>query len=621
MEVLCVIYAPVVLYLYSRNRSAYGLLSRAGRLVRTSAILVRGISLIEGLGLPGSAPPGSGSGSAARLHFRRVGVQTESAGGAMRELGGFAARQSNVHARHHPSDPGCPSRQLRDHQDPLGSRSRTSSSSRRQLLNTKRSARLQWLQTRFPAHKRNFNQATKNLKAALIQDRQDRKVEELSKLDLCGRRPNSLQENLAMFLHLTTMASGTPLPQKNPIEEEVASGLASPLQLSPFSEYFTPNEVKNAVRHSPSRKSPGEDEIVRPLVLHFPRKTIVLLTQIYNAWLRLGYFPAVWRHAIVILVRKPKKAANDPHSYRPISLLTLFSKIFERLLAPKLMQELAPLIPPAQFGFRNQHSRIHQLHRVVDNILDSFEEKETCIGLFLDTEKALDRVLHAGLLYKIKPWLPDTYFRLVESYLTDRTFAAGERCRGLVSSRLEFRKAAFLVWCSISSMQLMESASGHKLQHKCHTVLLPSPRTDERNGTGGAEGRTNQPINDGSDPHYLRRQRHDKTFDREIFAVSANDADWSRVSSDDFPGGHLEVLFIGPVMVSRSRGSLSSGQPRVINHWPWVSSGPAATIAGVLPFTFSTRALLCKVHIGQHHAHRRWPGIWDSTYNPLLPSL
>lgn len=99
------------------------------------------------------------------------------------------------------------------------------------------------------------------------------------------------------------------------------------------------------------------------------------------------------------------------------------------------------------------------------------------------------------------------------------------------------------------------------------------------------------------------------------------DADWSRVSSDDFPGGHLEVLFIGPVMVSRSRGSLSSGQPRVINHWPWVSSGPAATIAGVLPFTFSTRALLCKVHIGPHHAHRRWPGIWDSTYNPLLPSL
>ncbi|CAB0004958.1 unnamed protein product, partial [Nesidiocoris tenuis] len=53
------------------------------------------------------------------------------------------------------------------------------------------------------------------------------------------------------------------------------------------------------------------------------------------------------------------------------------------------------------------------------------------------------------------------------------------------------------------------------------TVLLPSPRTDQRNGTGGAEGRTHQLINDASDPHYLRRQRHDKTFDREIFAVSA----------------------------------------------------------------------------------------------------
>ncbi|CAA9995665.1 unnamed protein product [Nesidiocoris tenuis] len=54
------------------------------------------------------------------------------------------------------------------------------------------------------------------------------------------------------------------------------------------------------------------------------------------------------------------------------------------------------------------------------------------------------------------------------------------------------------------------------------TVLLPSPRADQRNVTGEEKGRTHRPISDASDPHYIRRQRHGRTFHREIFAVSAN---------------------------------------------------------------------------------------------------
>ncbi|CAA9999493.1 unnamed protein product [Nesidiocoris tenuis] len=64
--------------------------------------------------------------------------------------------------------------------------------------------------------------------------------------------------------------------------------------------------------------------------------------------------------------------------------------------------------------------------------------------------------------------------------------------------------------------------NGLKARITRQTVLLPSPRADQPNVTGGEKGRTHQPRSDASDPHYLRRQRHDKTFDREIFAVSAN---------------------------------------------------------------------------------------------------
>ena len=120
---------------------------------------------------------------------------------------------------------------------------------------------------------------------------------------------------------------------------------------------------------------------------------------------------------------KARQRKNDPKSYRPISLLTIFSKIFERLLLPYLLSEVHEMIPSHQFGFRTNHSCSQQLHRIADDILDTFEEKAVCLGLFLDTEKAFDKVWHDGLYYKIKNRVSDTYFRIIQSYLSHRTFS------------------------------------------------------------------------------------------------------------------------------------------------------------------------------------------------------
>ncbi|BES87876.1 Retrotransposon protein [Nesidiocoris tenuis] len=137
--------------------------------------------------------------------------------------------------------------------------------------------------------------------------------------------------------------------------------------------------------------------------------------------LRTTHFPHKWKHAEII-IPKPLKPTNNPSSYRPISLLSIFSKLFERLLLPKLLPYLIPAIPNFQFGFRHHHSCEQQLHRLTEEILESFEAREVCLGLFTDTEKAFDRVWHPGLLYKLKPLLPDTYYRIILSFLTGRTF-------------------------------------------------------------------------------------------------------------------------------------------------------------------------------------------------------
>lgn len=81
------------------------------------------------------------------------------------------------------------------------------------------------------------------------------------------------------------------------------------------------------------------------------------------------------------MISKPGKAAEDPKSYRPISLLPIIAKLMESLFLTRLMPviEEGKLIPKHQFGFRREHNTIDQAHRLVAKIHQSFEEKGTAL--------------------------------------------------------------------------------------------------------------------------------------------------------------------------------------------------------------------------------------------------
>jgi hypothetical protein len=107
---------------------------------------------------------------------------------------------------------------------------------------------------------------------------------------------------------------------------------------------------------------------------------IKYLTQLFNAVLLRGYFPAQWKVAQIILILNPGKPPNELTSYRPISLLPIASKVFEKLLLKWLlpMVENNRLISNHQFGFRQRHSTIEQTHRIVQRINEALENKQYC---------------------------------------------------------------------------------------------------------------------------------------------------------------------------------------------------------------------------------------------------
>src|SRR6476661_5857559 len=120
------------------------------------------------------------------------------------------------------------------------------------------------------------------------------------------------------------------------------------------------------------------------MLLELPRIAKRIILFIFNAILRLEYYPQKWKVSLVTMIPKPGKNHTKVESYRPISLLSNMSNLFEKLLVSKLTPILSEnrCIPNHQFGFKRKHSIIEQTHRIVNVIRKAFEEKKYCSAHF-----------------------------------------------------------------------------------------------------------------------------------------------------------------------------------------------------------------------------------------------
>jgi len=198
-------------------------------------------------------------------------------------------------------------------------------------------------------------------------------------------------------------------------------------------KHTSPSEIQYIIKNLVNNKSPGHDLITNRIIKHLPKEAIIHLSHIFNSIMRLSYIPSTWKKSIIILIHKLGKPPDLPYFYQPISLLPSLAKILEKILLKKINQIITEriTIPNTQFGFRNNHSALHQVHRIVDNIASTLENKHYCNALFLDVAEAFDRVWHKGLLYKIR-FLLAPLFLTIESFLLSRSFQA--RCEDELSA-------------------------------------------------------------------------------------------------------------------------------------------------------------------------------------------
>ena len=116
-----------------------------------------------------------------------------------------------------------------------------------------------------------------------------------------------------------------------------------------------------------------------------------------------GSFPSEWKKGNVVPIHK-KDDKQCLSNYRPVSLLPICGKIFEKLIFNEMFKFFIEneLISPNQSGFKPGDSCTNQLLAITHEMYKSFDEVFEVRGVFLDISKAFDKVWHEGLIFRLK---------------------------------------------------------------------------------------------------------------------------------------------------------------------------------------------------------------------------
>lgn len=189
-----------------------------------------------------------------------------------------------------------------------------------------------------------------------------------------------------------------------------------------FMEPTTEHEIKSQILKLKNASACGQDEIKAEPIKAVVNSISNPLSHICNLILATGVFPDKLKIARVTVIFKGGDR-NDMNNYRPISVLPLFSKIFEQMINVRIMNFCTKndVLTGNQYGFQKKKSSEMALLSIKEKIIQNFEDKKYTLGIFLDFKKAFDSIKHDILLKKLSEYgVRGLALDLIRSYLTNR---------------------------------------------------------------------------------------------------------------------------------------------------------------------------------------------------------
>lgn len=168
--------------------------------------------------------------------------------------------------------------------------------------------------------------------------------------------------------------------------------------------------------------SMGVDNINVKMLLYCCPFLLRHIKYLFNYCIDSGKIPSLWKIAQILPLPK-KTSPEDLSDLRPISILCVLSKLFEKILSMQMRLHIShnQILPSCQSGFRPHHSCISALAKVTDDILNAIDNSKLCALVLLDYSKAFDKINHKMLLSILHySGFSGNSLRILSNYLENR---------------------------------------------------------------------------------------------------------------------------------------------------------------------------------------------------------
>lgn len=181
-------------------------------------------------------------------------------------------------------------------------------------------------------------------------------------------------------------------------------------------------EITTFIKELKNKKAPGIDGIMPTTLKEITELIAEPLAGIINKAIVEGICPSAFKVAVIKPIYK-NGSREEVTNYRPISLITNFAKIFEKVIKDRIVKYLEKykLLSASQFGFRESKSTQDAISCLMSKIYDALDKHKKCMAIFIDLKKAFDTVCHTKLIETLNNFgFRNNSLDLLKSYLSDR---------------------------------------------------------------------------------------------------------------------------------------------------------------------------------------------------------